>query len=197
MTAPRPAVDWRAAARVTGVVPPGAAGRWRVSTFEVSAAASRFGQMRSFNPSSLGRYVPAGTYTALHRGGQLVISDTPDEIGDLRELWWNARGRVLINGLGLGCALRLVLARADVTAVDVVELAPEVLQLVAPSFTDPRVRFHQGDAYTFPIPRGARWECVWHDVWDDICRDNDYRGLRRRYARRTRWQACWSEDLVR
>lgn len=183
--------------RVTGRIPPGEAGSWRVTQFEVDAAAARYEAMRAFNPSTRGRGVPAGTYTALHRGGTLVMSDTPDELRDLDDLHWNAKGRVLIHGLGLGCALQVALASPRVTAVDVVELAPEVLQLVAPSFTDPRVRFHQGDAYTFRFPAGSRWDVAWHDVWDTICADNRYSTLRRRYGRRVGWQGCWAEDLVR
>ena len=172
-------------------VPEGERGPWRVEQFTLAA------EHRPLNPfsfSSGGRgYIPAGTYTQLLRKGSVVMSDTPDEIRDLRDLLYHAKGRVLLNGLGLGVALQGCLNKPEVEHVDVVEVDADVVALVAPHYEGPRVSVHQGDALTFPWPKGTRWNVVWHDIWDGICADNleVMHRLHRRYGRRCDWQGSW------
>lgn len=144
-------------------------------------------------------YVPPGTYTRLTHRGCLVMSDTPDEMRDHLPIVRAACGHVLINGLGLGMVLGAVLAKPEVEAVAVVEIDPDVVELVAPHYASPRVTIHQADALTWRPPAGVRFGAVWHDIWPDICVDNlaDMTRLKRRYAKRTDWQGCWSEHQTR
>lgn len=176
-------------------VPEGECGRWRVERFTVGER--EFSQVIS--AMKYGRSVPGGTYTALKRGGKTIMSDTPDEIRDFLGFTRRARGRVLVHGLGLGVLLKALLAKESITAVDVVEASAEVLELVGPTYAaDPRVSLHHGDAYTFQFPAGVRWDCAWHDIWDDICTENleGIGRLHRRYGRRVEWQDSWVRDLL-
>lgn len=54
-------MDWQ---RFKSRVPEGRAGDWTVEKFEVTARDEEFERMRAFNPSSMGRFTPAGNYTA-------------------------------------------------------------------------------------------------------------------------------------
>lgn len=144
---------------------------------------------------------PGDTCTQLLVRGELVMSDTRDELRDHYTAIYRAKGRVLINGLGLGCYLAVVLSKPEVTHVDVVELNPDVLALVAPHFTkDERVVFHQADAYVQARkwPPGTRWDCVWHDIWPTKCSDDleGHARLRRSYARRAEWQGSWAHETL-
>jgi spermidine synthase len=108
--------------------------------------------------------------------------------------------RVIINGLGLGCALRGVLSYPHVRHVDVVEVSQPLVDLMvtlAPWVSDPRVVLHVDDAYTKPWPPGTRWDVAWHDIWDDITTDNDYATLHRRYGRRVTEQGSWGFHLAK
>lgn len=186
---------WTAKYRVD--VPEGVSGEWSVSRFTVSEQDAAYTRMRAaLNPRERGREVPAGTYTQLRRGRTLVMSDTPAEIMDHLDFIHAATGRVLIHGLGLGMVLKAVLAKPDVTHVDVVEISEDVIRLVAPSYADPRVRIRHGDALTYRWPVGFSWDAVWHDVWDNICGDNlpSMKTLHRRYGKRTRWQGSWARE---
>ena len=135
-------------------VPDGVSGSWSVSTFKVSKEDEDWGRVRSVASSSeRGRYVPAGTYKALKRGDRVIMSNTPDEIRDHRFFLHAARGKVLINGLGLGVALKAILNKVDETgkpaveSVVVVELSEDVLKLVQPTYAkDKRVQFIHADA---------------------------------------------------
>lgn len=185
-----------ATGRVTGRVLPGERGDWAVEQFEVTEQDERGERLRAtISSSSRGRWCSAGTYTRLMRRGTVVMSDTPDELLDLLDFQTEARGRVLIHGLGLGCALAMALAKPEVEHVDVVELSQDVLALVGGVFVaDPRVHLHHGDAYTFRFPPRTRWDVAWHDIWDSISTDNDFAALHRRYGGRVGWQGSWCRE---
>jgi hypothetical protein len=75
----------------------------------------------------------------------------------------------------------------------VVEINPEVAELVGRHLDDDRVEIHIGDAYTQKWPRGTKWDLAWHDVWPTVATENlpEMRRLIRRYRAHTDWQECW------
>jgi hypothetical protein len=184
------------------LVPEGQAGKWRVERFTVSEQEASLERMRSMFSSSRGRGVPAGTYTRLVCGGDVVMSDTPDEVRDHLRFIYRATGRVLIHGLGLGMVLQAVACRPEVTHVTVVELNEDVINLVAPHYRamfGAKVEIIQGDAYTWKPRPGAVWDCAWHDVWNELCTDNLplMSKLHRRFGSRvTVFQGSWCRELL-
>jgi predicted membrane-bound spermidine synthase len=131
--------------------------------------------------------------------GNLWMSDSRDELRDHYTAIRMATGRVLIHGLGLGCYLSSVCANPEVTHVDVVELNPDVIALVAPYFKDdPRVSIVQGDAFTYQWPKGSRWNCVWHDIWSGKCTDDltEHSKLLRSFGKHSDWQGCWAHEYL-
>ena len=172
-------------------VPEGRRGPWSVERFALQDMPST---------SAFGRgEAAAGTYTKLvHATRGIVMSDTPDEMRDHREAVARARGSCLINGLGLGMLLAAVLKKPDVTDVTVVEVDPDVIALVGPSYdADPRLTIVQADALTYQPPPGRRYAMVWHDIWDRISASNlaSMAALLRKYEPIADWQGCWAEDL--
>jgi hypothetical protein len=152
----------------------------------------------------------AGWYTELrHDLRGLVMSDVPTEIAGALDFLDRAHGRVLIAGLGLGVVPAWLLRHADVERVDVVELDPHVIKVVAgdpePDWwqADPRLHLHHADAHTWTPPPGVRWHCAWFDIWDTISHHNlpSMRHLQRRYRSRVGWAMCWERaecvNLVR
>ncbi|MEJ2295513.1 MAG: hypothetical protein P8Y23_12195, partial [Candidatus Lokiarchaeota archaeon] len=87
-------------------VPEGVSGNWDVKKFSVSKEDAEFDMMRSiYSSSGSGRYVPAGQYTGLYVNGQVMMSDTPDELSDHYQPLSVASGICLVSGLGLGCVV--------------------------------------------------------------------------------------------
>lgn len=178
-------------------VPEGRRGPWEISRFTVSENEAAWERIQAIQS---GRCIPAGTYTRLtHDRRGVVMSDTPDEIRDHLGAVINARGHVLINGLGIGMVLGAVLRKPEVERVTVIEIDPDVIALVGPAYVDARVEIVQSDAYAYKPPRGVRYGMVWHDIWDAICADNlaGMSRLKRKYCRRTDWQGCWAEYQCR
>lgn len=180
-------------------VPDGVSGNWRVETFEVSQADSDFTRIRAaIRPDE---YVPPGIYKRLMKGHEVVMSTTPFEERTHRPLL-HIRGaeRILLNGLGLGMALEMALEPETVRSVTVIEISPDVIKLVAPTFLeDPRVEIIEADALEWSPPRGVEYDFAWHDIWTHITSGNlpDITALKRKYGRRCKKQAAWCEVQAR
>ncbi len=168
-------------------LPAGKHGSAEITRFTVSEDASSFSAIR-------GEYVPAGDYTRLSINGKLVMSDTPKEKRDHWDLFSHARGHVLLNGLGLGCCLGVILPSDKVDRVTVIEVNQDVIDLISPHF--PKAEIICADAFAWKPPKGVRYGAVWHDIWPDMCLDflPEMHKLHRKYGRRTDWQGSWSRS---
>lgn len=194
--------------RMTVDVPEGRVGRYAVKRFTIKSAGPRSGA--DVRAMLAGRAIPPGTYTKLVVGDDpdrelLWMSDTPaekrDHIEAVRAMDAFEAKRVLINGLGLGMVLAAALSFDHVEQVDVVEVNPQIIELVGPYYEkDHRVRIHQADAYEQAKrwPTGTRWDVGWSDIWMNISTDDlaGHARLNRSYGRRCDWHGCWVHDLL-
>ncbi len=177
-------------------IPEGKSGDWEVKCFTVTEEQAKFDQMRGMFHG--GRYTPAGTYTSIQRNGKIIMSDTPNEIGDHHGIIRMARGKVLINGLGIGMVLGAILEKSEVTHVTVIELSRDVISLVGNHYKQKygdKVTIICADAFTWKSPKNMRYGAVWHDIWDDICSDNlpEMAKLHRKYGKCCDWQDSWAK----
>jgi len=180
-------------------IPEGTKGHWRVERFQVDQSDSNMSKMRAIVGGGRG-YIPPGTYTQLiHAKRGVVMSDTPDERRDHRLAVQKSHGHVLINGLGIGMVLAAILKKTEVEHITVVEIDPDVIDLVGPHYSSDRVDIIECDAFDYKPPKGVHYGAVWHDIWDTICSDNltEMTRLKRKYGRRADWQGCWCEDQCR
>ena len=182
-------------------VPDGKSGEWEVETFKVSDDEAKMFNLRARFQNGC-REIKAGSYKKLTRNGSTVMSNTQSEILDHYYFIHKAMcgGHVLINGLGLGVALKAILESDKVESVTVIEKSKDVIALVGDHYSgDKRVNIVNADAFTFKPPKGQRYSAVWHDIWDDICGSNlpEMTKLHRKYGRRTDWQDSWCKDLCR
>ena len=169
----------------------GVSGDWSISTFEVPK--SDLSQKISIFKT--GRGVPAGIYKRLKRKNTVVMSNTPDEINDFSHFTRIAKGSVLINGLGIGCVIKVLLDNPEITKITVIEKSEDVIKLVSPYFNDERLIIINADAFSYLPPKGEKYDYVWHDIWDYITSDNlpEMAKLHRKYGRRTMWQDSWAK----
>jgi hypothetical protein len=154
--------------------------------------------------------VPPGQYmclSVLYDGNWWpVMMDTPSEYEDHADLFEHARGRVLLHGLGLGCALSALLADPAVEHVDVVEANADVISIVAPYYRGYPVTIHHASCIAKVWPEDVRWDYVWHDIWTEVTPDNlddataehgiSYGRLAEQFAGRADRQGAWAFDLV-
>lgn len=132
----------------------------------------------------------------------VVMSDHECEVADHAALvnYARSRGRlrhVLINGLGLGVAIQLLMPYVD--RFTIVELSNEVIHLVEPTcraLLGDRLTIIREDALTYKPPKGTRYDAVFHDIWSFISEKNlpEMRQLHYRYGRLCDWQASWARE---
>lgn len=189
---------------------PQSSGPWQIVPFTVGKRDELHDLLRSFGDGG-GRYTPEGDYIKLRTSdeglasGGVMMSNTPDELGDHQDLMEGAYGRVLVHGLGLSCVVSGLLANPMVQHVDVVDLDEDVIKMVGPAYKDEdRVTIHHGNALTYEWPDDARWDFAWHDIWATINDDNlrhgtaetgvGYDDLLLRFKDRVTFQQAWALD---
>jgi hypothetical protein len=97
---------------------------------------------------------------------EVVMEDSKEELRKHLPIWLNARGRVLVTGLGLGCVVRGLLAKPEVEHITVVEIDKSILRIVGHEFRfNRRVTLVHCDAFNFQ-PSG-QFDYGWHDLWTD------------------------------
>lgn len=182
-------------------VPEGESGDWKVQRFTMTEHDEEIERLRSIFRGR-GRFCPAGIYTRLTHGRDVIMSDTPDEIRDHRYFMEEARGNILINGLGLGMVLNGCLRNPNIAHATVIEISEDVIKLVGKHYQDlygDRLTIIHADAMAWKPPKGVRYNYVWHDIWDSICKDNlkEMTRLHRRYGKIADVQSSWCSEECR
>ncbi len=99
-------------------------------------------------------------------GWEIVMEDSKQELQRHLPIWMNAKGRVLVTGLGLGCVVRGLLASQNVDHIDVIELDKDILRVIGPEFANnSKVTLIHADALQYEFPAGTKHDCAWHDLW--------------------------------
>lgn len=194
-------------------LPVGIKGPWTVDKFEVEPEAAASHQLRcmiSMGGIGADRGIDPGKYTRLvHKNRGLVMSDTPAEIQDHREVFWRVENAaklgsptILVHGLGMGMFPNYCLQFKTVAHVTIVEIDPDVIELTGAyylaKYGSDRLTIIEADARTWKPPKNSLWDVVWHDIWDNICTSNweAIKSFHRRFARRSVWQGSWSRSAI-
>ena len=188
------------------VLPQADVGDFRISHFEVTADAIdkwREYFTRTGNLTGLKQYesLQPGIYVRLTSSYTGWMDDSHYERQTNEAFLQAAFGDVLIAGLGLGMLPTALLRDPSIRSVTVLEIQPEIIDLVHPHIRDPRLTVLRVDA-TRPPFRGRHFDSIYLDIWPDINGRNwppmkalldDYRA----YARDGGIVMAWLEDEVR
>lgn len=180
----------------------GKRGRIKIERFEVSEEDAKFTRLREAHGNP-GDDVGAGTYVMLRVNGSIMMSNTPTEYRESIVAIRYAYGQMLIGGLGLGIILHPILESKEVEHVTVIELDQDVIDLVQPSLQKwvdaGRLEIICADLREWVPKRGTRYQCVWIDIWPNVCSDwlPEVRALKRKFRRRLKpngQQDQWGEE---
>lgn len=175
----------------------GVSGDWELKKFTITPEGEKMHNLRELINSRT-RFIEAGEYYGLYCDGKLIMSNTPAEVNDHYKFIQKAQGKVLIGGLGLGMVLKCLLDKKDVMKVVVVEQSPDVIKLVASSYTnDPRVEIVNESIFEYKP--NEHFDCAWFDIWDDISGDEypEMKKLHRRFGRHVGWSDSWCRNQSR
>jgi len=102
---------------------------------------------------------------------EVIMSDSPYEYYSMWEFAGRCvGGKVLLGGLGLGILANLLILRRDVRSVTIVEIEPEIIQMVKPYLrSEIPVEVIEGDIFdVFPkLGRNEEFDSVIVDIWGE------------------------------
>jgi hypothetical protein len=211
--------------RVADIVPARAAGIAAVEHFTITKEEARHeNAMQAFRPGSGLDAVAPGRYARLRVAGLLMMSDTPMERRTNWHVVREARGDVLVAGLGVGLILYPMIAKAGVRSITVVEKFADVISLVWPAVTAfhartwpserrsaqtgaitavaPRLEVVHADIFDWRPPAGVKWDVLYFDVWATKSPTNlgQIAQLHQRFKGRKRpggWMDSWYAEILR
>ena len=180
-------------------VPEGKSGDWSIVRFTVSNGEASIFNLGEDIYGDYKRYIKPGVYTRLMYKDTIVMSDTPAEKMDHREFISKAKGRVLMNGLGLGYAVKACCQKKTVQHITVIEKSADVIKLCGTHYLtrySDKVDIIHADAFTWDPPKDVRYDVVWHDIWYKINSENlkEMDQLRQKYEGISDWQDSWCRD---
>ena len=177
------------------IVPEGQIGIAAVSHYEIS-------KLDALRDSMHGMYTEPKKIAILKVGGQVMMSDSTNEERSNRTAVWKAQGDMLIAGLGLGMILHPILANPKVTSVTVIEKYQDVIDLILPTIESPKLTVICADIMDWKPAKGTRFDCIYFDIWADICTDNlkQINTLHQRFKgfkKPEGWMTSWCVDELR
>jgi len=141
------------------------------------------------------------TYTRLLINGTTVMTDAEFETCTNMAVVQQARGRVLIAGLGLGYIIRPMISNTAVESVLILEKEADVISLIKPTITSQKLSIMKADAKCWNA-NGEKFETIYLDIWSYI--NSDVRREAGRLQRRFRrwlapdgWISTWPAQCPR
>ena len=107
-------------------------------------------------------------YTVLLKKGCTapIMQDSEAEYNEHQWLWDNAKGDVLIGGLGIGMTHHVLIKNPNVTSITIIEKYQDVIDLVWDNcLKDERFNLIHADINTWKIPADSHWDIGWFDTW--------------------------------
>jgi spermidine synthase len=191
--------------RMATIVPAGQRGDVRVEHLEIADGGGIHAMLRGTGTRN-------GTYAILKVRGSVVMSDTDMERLTNIDAKIQARGDVLIGGLGLGMIVCPMFRNPAVRTITVIERNPDVIALVEPAIrawagrisaeTVPSLRIVLGDVFTWKPEKGQKFDSIYFDIWPDICEDNldgiaKLHNRAKSWKRPGGWMDSWQADTLR
>lgn len=145
------------------------------------------------------------TFVKLYVDGVLMMSDTDMEKRSNIEFIKNAKGDIMIAGLGIGLIidnLRKKIQNKEVTSITVYEKYQDVIDLIGPKFKDLPIKIICKDILEYRPSKEEKYDTIYFDIWPDINIDNliEIRMLHNRWKNHKKtkdsWMNSWMKEFL-
>ena len=122
----------------------------------------------------LGFFTQKFAYPAILEGGRIWMTVNPNEILTMRQPVLEARGRVLVYGLGLGYYAFMISQKPEVESITIVELNQSIIDIfteeILPQFPQShKISILCNDAFRHAeATRFEGFDTVFADIWHDV-----------------------------
>lgn len=132
--------------------------------------------------------IPSAEYVRLMVNGCLMMSDTPMEKRTSSNFMLNAKGDVLICGLGIGLVIMPLLDNEEVKSITVIEKYQDVIDCVLPQIkphdTENKLNVICQDCFEFTTKE--KYDTIFIDIWPFVNSDiykEEMLPLKRKYRK--------------
>ena len=174
-------------------------------SFSISNEECKFYNLQSlFNGNGGFDCVTAGQYVKLSVNNILMMSDTDMEKRTNYEFISNAKGDVMIAGLGIGLILHNLekkVKTGEVKSITVYEKYQDVIDLITPYYKHLPITVKCEDILNYLPPKEEIYDTIYFDIWPTINTDNlkDIRILHNRWKfhkRQDGWMDSWVKQKL-
>ena len=174
-------------------------------SFSISNEESKVYNLKSLLNGNGGfDYVTAGQYIKLSVNNILMMSDTDMEKRTNYEFISNAKGDVMIAGLGIGLILHNLekkVKTGEVKSITVYEKYQDVIDLITPYYKHLPITVKCEDILNYLPPKEEIYDTIYFDIWPTIDTDNlkDIRILHNRWKfhkRQDGWMDSWVKQKL-
>ena len=174
-------------------------------SFSISNEESKVYNLRSlFNGNGGFDCVTAGQYVELSVNNILMMSDTDMEKRTNYEFISNAKGDVMIAGLGIGLILHNLekkVKTGEVKSITVYEKYQDVIDLITPYYKHLPITVKCEDILNYLPPKEEIYDTIYFDIWPTINTDNlkDIKILHNRWKfhkRQDGWMDSWVKQKL-
>ena len=161
--------------RMIEKIPESHCGSAHIEHFTITKEQSTFCKFRAFINRRASECVSPGKYARLRIHGGIMMTDTDMERATNLKLIEQARGHVLVGGLGLGMvAFALLAKRPKIHSLTVLEYNPDVMELVCRHLPkDPRLSVIDADVFTWKSRRlDPKFNTIYMDIWPNVSKGN-------------------------
>jgi Tfp pilus assembly protein PilF len=137
------------------------------------------------------------TMAVLRVNGKAMMCDNLHERLSNQDIVEQARGRVLIAGLGLGMILHPIIKNDAVSSVTIVEKEKDVITAITPILPkSSKLQVVCGDIFTWKPEDSARYDCIYFDIWTNGEYDGDLERQQllskfEKYRAKGGWISAW------
>jgi len=138
-----------------------------------------------------------GTYTYLCEDDEYIMTDTPCEIFTNVDFISQAKGDILIGGLGLGIMPLILSKLARVNSILILEKEQEIIDLIWSQLGLPRhIAVVNADVFEY-APNNC-YDTIYHDIWSDIDNqaEKEMQSLKEKYkpyVKENGWLGVWEQ----
>lgn len=177
----------------------------KLRSFSISNEESKVYNLQSLFKGNGGfDCVTAGQYVKLSVNNILMMSDTDMEKRTNYEFISNAKGDVMIAGLGIGLILHNLekkVKTGEVKSITVYEKYQDVIDLITPYYKHLPITVKCEDILNYLPPKEAIYDTIYFDIWPTIDTDNlkDIRILHNRWKfhkRQDGWMDSWVKQKL-
>lgn len=182
-------------------------GQAKLKKYTISSDEAFWFNLRAVRDGGRAFAIDPGEYIKLIINGQLYMSDTQMERRTNYEFMQEARGDVMIAGLGIGLIIYNLIPKikdGTVKSITVYEKFQDVIDLVEPTIRQQLpdgfdFKVIQADILEYQPPKTEKYDTIYFDIWPDISADNhdDMVLLHNRWKSHKRDKASWMDSWMK